>query len=216
MDNIEVSEVIRLSNKKTDKVCSLIKKGKFSNEMEEDIEFIFKCAFDKRKAVWEHCIDNLYKLAVISNVVCERMIKIMENGNIHEKFIITCSALAVKDRKFLKEILYRAIRDKSKKVKTFGAQRADDNNLYEFADIIKEEMEKTTDKKIKEQLERHYIFLTKGYIIDETYPESKRVYITWHYGYPLPKKSLTKDEIHEYIITEFKNNDRIKDLYYKK
>jgi hypothetical protein len=220
MEKADINEIRKSSDEKTDKVYSAIKDGNNYDEIEDDIEFIFNCAFDKRKAVWDYCVINMYKLAEISSNIREKIIKIMETGDAQERFIITCALEHRLDIEFLKEILYRAIRDKSKKVKIFGAQRIDDLSIYEFAEIIKEEMEKTGDNKVKKYLQENYIFLTKGYILEEgkNYKKeiSRNIYIAHGYGDRIPDELTTEEEIHEYVITKHKNNDRIKDLYYKK
>jgi hypothetical protein len=158
----EIIETLRTAARTVEKVSSAIKTETTYSGMENDIDFLFKCAFDKRKAIWDGCSEELFALAQISNAIRERIIKIMETGNAHEKFVITVSTSSreLSDKQFIREILYWAITDKSKKVKIFGAQRAYEHNLYDLAETIKNESKKTSDDKIKKALEEAYISLT--------------------------------------------------------
>jgi hypothetical protein len=215
MDKVETENLIILSQEKADKIRSSIKVGNYYNEMNDDIEYIFKYAFDKRKAIWEKCINSIYELAEFSNEIQEKIMKIMETGNARQKFIVTCSLHKSfnLDKGFVKNILHKAIIDKSKNVKIFGAQRADDLSIYEFSDIIKNEMESSNDNDIKEHLMVNYIFLTKGYKIKKI-NDNRYVNITYYFSVKLPKDIITEEEIHKYVLEKYKDNNRIKDLYY--
>jgi len=214
---MEIDVIVKLSEEKTVKVCSALEERTAYDGMNDDIEFIFKCAFNKRKAVWDYCVENIWELSKISNEIRERIIKIMERGNAHEKFIITCTsgALIDVDKELFKKIIYLALKDNSKKVKIFGAQQVDSYSLYEFGSLIKEESEKTDDMGVKESLMEHYIFLTKGYLIEKSDSELGDWIIFSDGGTRLPRAIETEEEIHQYVITKFKNRPRIEDLYYR-
>jgi hypothetical protein len=219
-DMDKIKKIIDVSKEKKIKIYSAIKTKNMYNEINNDIEYIFECAFAKRKSIWENCIDNIYELAAVSNEIREKIINIMENGNVHEKFIITCT-LDIGfykynlDISFIKKILNYSISDKNKRIKIFGVQRADDMNFYDFAEIIKNEIDKTNDSEIKNRLTTNYIYLTKGYIIKEI-GKRKYAYITYHFAEKLPLDIIQEDKIHLFIIEKCKDRNRIKDLYYKK
>ena len=214
---MEINEIIKLSEEKTNKVCASMRNGIFYDNINDDIEFIFECAFDKRKSVWDYCSCGIFELAELSSEVCERILNVMKTGSIQERFIIACSLRKTDnlDKDFFEKIIYSAIRDKSKKVKLFGAQQADRYNLYKFADLIKEESEIAEDKALKEGLTDRYIYLTKGYKIIKTNIEDEELICFRDGTRPIPKEIKTEEDKHKYVITEYKDRPRIKDLYYK-
>ena len=220
---MEVNEIVKLSAEKTAKICSSLKEGTTYDGMNDDIEFIFQCAFDKRKTVWDYCVVDMWELAKISSEVRERIITIMEKGKAQEKFIITCSSRRLENagNEFFKKIVYLAITDKSKKVKIFGAQKADSYSLYEFAELIKEESEKAADNDVKEELLLHYIYLTKGYRIEKGDAmlyigriEKDVSSVVFHGGRRSIPREIEEKDFHKYVITKHKDIQRIEDLYY--
>lgn len=186
--------------------------------MNEDIDFIFSCALHKKQSIWYKAVDELFWLATASVGIQNRMLDIMKSGKAHEKFNITCSAFTepkgvTLDRNFIRQILESAIKDKSKKVKIFGAQVADKLNFYELADLIKTEMENATDEEVKECLSHDYIFLTKGYYIEKT---DNRRNLHYRTGFRNIDESIDESNLHEWVLEELKDHNRIKDLYFNK
>ena len=136
----------------------------------------------------------------------------MQNGKTHEKFAITCHIVypnVVFDKRFAREILYLALKDKSKKVKEFGAYRANDSNFYDLAQTIKEEADSAVDKSLKEVLKHIYICLTKGYVISG---DKKHIFFSFSRD-NLPE-GIPEENIHDYVVERYsKVYDRISDLY---
>jgi hypothetical protein len=221
MDN-ETTEIVKLSEEKKNKVYSAITEGKICNEIEDEINFIFEHAFEKRKrgAIWEPCLHNIFELAQISNNICDRIMKIMETGNAHERHIIICilNKTFKLNNEFTKRIIYLAIKDKYKKIQKMGLYKANQYSLYDFANFIKDESKKTNDDEVKVHFDECYNHLTKGYTIDmEDSKDGKGVYVSVYGSIMsmLPKEVLTEEEIHKYVLTKYKDADRIKDLYFK-
>jgi hypothetical protein len=193
--------------------------GKIYHEIEDDIEFIFKCAFEKRRAVWEPCLHDIFELAQISNNICDRIMKIMETGNVHERYIIICilNRSFKLNNEFTKKIIYNVIKDKNKKIKKMGLYKANQYSLYDFVHFIKDESEKTNDNDMRVDFDECYENLTKGYTIDIIDSgNGKVVNVYGSISSILPKEIQTEEEIHKYVLTKYKDADRIKDLYFKK
>ncbi|NDV93709.1 hypothetical protein D0T84_02095 [Dysgonomonas sp. 521] len=208
-DNIE---------KTTKKLHKSFKANSSYEGMNEDIDFIFSCALHKKQSVWYTAVDELFWLATVSVGIQSRMLDVMKRGKAHEKFNITCSALLKYkgvpiDRDFIKQILELAIIDKSKRVKIFGAQVADKLNFYELADLIKTEMENATDEEVKECLSQDYIFLTKGYYIEK---KGDRRSLHYRTGFRSIDENIEESRLHEWVLEELKDYDRMKDLYFNK
>ena len=223
----EIIETLRMADQKLKKLFSTIETGTAYSDMGSDTDFVFKCAFDKKQAIWDYCSEELFKLAQISDTIRERIMHIMETGNAHEKFIITVSTMSKwlyplneSFMEFRRKILYLAITDKSKKVKRFGVTRTVSLRLYDLAPTIKDESEKINDPELKRVFEECYIYLTKGYILKEGYSlkigGTQEPALFAHIAfssYQIPSE-IPKDKIHEYIITRFKDFEYIiRDLY---
>ena len=142
----------------------------------------------------------------------------MKTGTAHAKFILTCSVQlnprgVQVGRDFISKIIELAIQDKSKKVKQFGALRANSYDFYEYAALIKLELDKATDSKVIETLSYCYELLTKGYIIDKPDTDT-RTWITYNGGgFPLDEEINDPEELHTFILERLKNNPRIQYLY---
>ena len=196
------------------KLYHIFEENKVYEDIECDIDLLFEYAFDKNKNIWQYCADKLYWLATISTDIQKRILEIMRMGRTNEKFILTCSISTSLNRDFIAEIVRLAILDKSKKVKTFGAQQADRYNLYEFADLIKEESEKVEDRELKERLMLDYIYLTRGYIIEKSDSEYGD-WLKFRDGSERLPREIGTEDIHKYVITKYKNKPRIEDLHYR-
>ena len=216
---MKINEIIKLSEEKTKKVCTALENGNPYDKMNKDIEFIFEYAFDKRKVVWDNCSKRIFEIAETSHEIREKILKIMYTSNIHKKLIIIWSIHKTQklNNEFFEKIIYNAIIDKNKKLKLFGSQKASSYKLYHFADIIKEESEKTEDENTRNVMIEYYTFLTKGYLIEKSDSEYADR-IIFHSGFVrLPKEIIAEEEIHKYVIENLKDRDeRINDLYFKK
>lgn len=216
-----MEEIIKLAEEKTNKVYQALKNNVFYDELESDINFIWECALHKEKQIWDYCISNLYTLALVSQDIRDRMINKMQTGKADEKFKIACSVCSglhagpdksPVDVSFLKQIVEMAISDKSKKVKLFGVYRAGDMKFFELADLIKVEIDKCSDKKLKETISEYHTYYTKGYIIEELGNNQRRIHFKSGFR-SLECNIYDEKKLHEYILEKYKDNEDLRIIY---
>ena len=171
---------------------------------DSDIDQLFLYAFDKKKAVSDSCCAYLMEIAGISDEIRNRLEHMMNTGNAHDRWLVTIHVSPRRcPEEFVRKIIMTAIKDKSKKVRLSGIQRAISFKFNDFAPLIKERLLVETDEKCKENLEYGYFMMSQGYVIEKR--ESKGYWLRFNgwSAIAINEDFSNEDQINEFVRKQY-------------
>ena len=102
----EIIETLREASRAVERVSYALETKNIYRDMEHDINFIFNCASDKRKAIWESSAFELMKLAYLSDDIRKKIVDVMQTGKAHEKYAVMYPIYIISEDGRLAKISY--------------------------------------------------------------------------------------------------------------